>query len=51
MTSAQKPIITSALWIGALLAIISNVYYLACYICMVNGSPLYQELMFFCGAC
>ena len=31
MTSAQKPIITSALWIGALLAIISNVLFSALY--------------------
>ena len=31
MTSAQKPIITSALWIGALLAIISNVLFSVLY--------------------
>ncbi len=31
MTSAQKPIITSALWIGVLLAIISNVLFSALY--------------------
>ena len=31
MTSAQKTIITSALWIGALLAIISNVLFSALY--------------------
>lgn len=31
MTSAQKSIITSALWIGALLAIISNVLFSVLY--------------------
>lgn len=31
MTSAQKPIITSALWIGALLAIISNILFSVLY--------------------
>lgn len=47
MTSAQKPIITSALWIGTLLAIISNVLFSALYMYGKWLTPLSGTDVFF----